>query len=169
MINLTELILDPEKSYSEAVYADVKVPQQPDVKYQIAKDVYIRSLSIPIPNDLYVGCRNCRKQPHCLNTALWNVSDGQVVMNQEVANQLIDSQSIYCSDPNKQVLIKNLVNLCDLLNKCNEGLSGELLRPNPVTTEFCRGKFIIQDEYVGNNYKYKIAIDPEFLRSLVQD
>jgi len=169
IVDVIELINDPEKAYSEAVHRTVEVPQLPG-KFQIAKDVYIQTLSIPIPDQLYRACRDCRKHPYCFDTSLWGIKEGNFILNEEIANELIDSQSIYCDDPEKQEIITDYINLCELLNKFNTHLLGDFLRATPVTIEFCRGRFVIADAYIeheyGKNYTYALTPDPEFLRSL---
>jgi predicted XRE-type DNA-binding protein len=165
--DITALVLNPEKAYSEAISENVKVPVQPGAKFQIAKDVYIRSLSIPIPDKLYRICRDCRKFQFSIMPELWIIEGNKVIMNQDKGFEIIDSQSIYISDPEKIQLISDLQTWVTLTNNLNQKLIGELMRTNPATNEFCRGKFKITDKYVGNNYQYEIAIDPEFLRQLL--
>ena len=103
---------------------------------------------------------------------LWSVSGNQIVMNETEKEALINSQSVYISNPDKIKLVKKLQSWVDLTNQLNETLLGDFLRPNPVTTEFCRGRFIITDKYIktdfGNSYTYEINMDPDFLKSLVQ-
>jgi hypothetical protein len=166
--DITALVLNPEKAYSEAINENVEVPVQPGAKYQIAKDVYIQSLSIPVPNQLYVACRDARKLQFSVMMEIWSIENEKtIVLNQDEAEKLIDAMSIYCNDPDKKEMIDKLQAWVKITNYLNQKLGGEFLRPNPVTNEFCRRKFKITDKYVGNNYQYEITIDPEFLRQLL--
>ena len=165
--DIFQLILNPQKAYATAVN-ELAEPPETFGRFAISKGAYINILEIPIPDSLYRAAREARKHQFTNLPELWDVMAGTtIVTNQDEAERLIDSQNIYVSDPAKVQLIKELQEFAKLANSINQKLSGDLLRPTPVTTEFCRGKFLIIDGYNNGLYQYKIAVDPAFLRQLV--
>ena len=165
--DICPLILNPQTVYVNAVN-QLTEPPVTKGRFQISKSAFIAILDVPIPDSLYRICRDSRKLQFTITPELWRIENEKtVVMNQNEADVIIDSQNIYINDPDKVKLTQKLQDWIVLTNSLNEALAGQFLQPNPITNEFCRGKFKITDKYVGNNYQYEIAIDPEFLRYLL--
>jgi hypothetical protein len=160
------LIMNPQKIYGDSVNKLAEPPVQAG-RFQVSKSAYIQTLDIPLPEELYRAAKSARQQPFCAgNPELWNVSGDQVVLNYLEAEYLIDSQSIYLSDPAKIEKVENMIKLCEYMNKVNSDLSGELLPPTPYVNQFCQGKFLLtQKSYPG---PYEMSVDPAFLRYLIQ-
>lgn len=164
--DIVSLINNPEKCYSEALYADVEVPQQPG-KYQIAKDVYIRSLSVALPNQLYVACKNCRKLTYAINSELWSVSGDQVLMNETGATALTDSQSIYVTTDEQKKRAEDILKFIELINMFALKFPSDFLLQTPSANNFFgNGKFYItQKSFPG---PYSLEIIPSKLREWLQ-
>ena len=160
------LIMNPQKVYGDSVNKLAEPPVQAG-RFQVSKSAYIQTLDIPLPEELYRAAKSARQQPFCAgNPELWNVSGDQVVLNDLEAEYLIDSQSIYLSDPAKIQLAEYLKTLVELMNKINLAMSGELLPPDPHVSQFCMGKFLLtQKSYPG---PYEMSVDPAFLKELIR-
>src|SRR4030042_4383858 len=140
--DIVQLILNPQTVYGNAVN-QLAEPPATKGRFQISKQAYISTLDVPIPDNLYRSAREARRYSFAAMPDLWSVSGNQIVMNETEKEALINSQSVYISNPDKIKLVKKLQSWVDLTNQLNETLLGDFLRPNPVTTEFCRGRFII--------------------------
>lgn len=163
--DISDLILRPRILYDQAVNDLLKVPES-EGPFKLDKNKYKDQLTLPDPSGLLEARNEALKQSYCTNSELWNLSGDRVVLNDWEAEYLIDSQSIYLSDPAKIQLAEDLKTLVDAMNKINLAMSGELLPPAPHVTQFCRGKFLLtQKSYPG---PFEMSVDPEFLRSLIQ-
>ena len=138
--DIQALINNCEQEYAAAVNRNVEVPVQPG-KYQISKDVWIRTLSIPVPNLLYIACREARKHPYCQNPNLWQLVDGIIELVKDEAELLINENSIYALAPDKIALASKLKTWLELTNDINSCINGELFdSSSPVSNRFFFGK-----------------------------
>jgi hypothetical protein len=161
------LIMNPQTVYGNAVNQLAEPPVQPG-RFQIAKSVYISTLDVPIPDNLYRAAKSARQLTYSAMPELWTVSESglNVVLDEAESGALIDSQSVYVSDPLKIELIADLTTLCELMNKVNLKLPEELLRPDLETNGFFRDKFLLtQKSYPG---PFSVSLDPAFLRTLLR-
>jgi hypothetical protein len=160
VVDLQALIRNCEQEYSTAINRNVEVPVQAG-KYQISKDIWIKTLNIPVPNMLYIACRECRKQPYCQNIGLWQIVDGKVEMVEGEAEALIDAQSIYSDDPVKIRFAEDMKIFVDLFNSLNVRSGGELFdSASPISNRFFFGRFGFEGEDGrGSNGSLKIIID----------
>lgn len=162
--DLTRLISDPEKAYGEAVNRNIEVPVQPG-KFQLSRSLYIQSLSIPVPNALYLSCRECRKLSLTMKPGFWEISDGKVEPVEWEAEMLIDSQSIYASTEEQVKLVENVIRFVDALNAIGE--KTELLMGRPCEYQFFREKpfRLAQQSFPG---PFIVEMDPVGLRSILK-
>ena len=77
VVDLTALVMNCEEAYTRAVNKDVEVPVFPG-KYQISKDIWLKTISIPVPNLLYVKCRDVRRLNYWREADLWRIEEGKV-------------------------------------------------------------------------------------------
>jgi hypothetical protein len=161
--DIFQLILNPQTVYKEAVNELAVVPITAG-RFQVSKDVYIKSLDVPIPDSLYRICRTARGLQYTNLPALWSVSGDQIIMNETEANQLIDFQSIYASGE-KIKLAEDLTKFVNLYNELNLKLNYELFNTsNPITNTFFRGLFTFEDTDGRGNYG-KLAFIPDKLKT----
>lgn len=160
--DIVKLITNPEKCYSESIDLSVSVPIQPGAKYQISKDIYIKSLQIPIPDSLYRACREARKVSYTNMPELWSIeNDNTIVLNETEAETLIDSQSIYASGEKIQ-LAKDLQKFVELFNSIDSRLQGELLYPSVHATNYFLQKFSFSQKRT--DLPFTLGLLPEVLK-----
>jgi hypothetical protein len=162
--DLVKLINDPEAAYSEAVNRNIEVPVQPG-KFQLSRELYIKSLSIPVPNQLYIACRDCKKIPLTRRPGLWEVSEGKVVPVEFEAEMLIDAKSVFARTEEHQKLVEDVIRFVDSLNAIGE--KTELLMGRPCEYQFFRDKpfRVIQESYPG---PFKVEMDPSLMREILR-
>jgi hypothetical protein len=161
--DLLTLVSDPEAGYSGAVNRNIEVPAQPG-KFQLSRELYIKSLSIPVPNQLYLSCRECKRLKLCMKTGLWQIIDGKVEVVEMEAEMLIDSQSIYASTPEQKKFIEDVNMFVNALNAIGE--KTELLIGRPCEFQFFMNKAfrVAQKSLPG---PYIIELDPSLLRGVL--
>jgi hypothetical protein len=163
--DLQTLINNCEGEYSKAVNRNVEVPVMPG-KYQISKDVWLKNLSIPVPNSLYVACRESRKITHCQNRELWQLVDGKIEMAQDVANSLIDANSIYARTPEQLTFCEHVLKYVEASNVISEKLF--LFGGRPCELQFYAEKpfSIVQKSFPG---PYFMELIPSQLNQILQN
>lgn len=164
-MGLNDLVLRPRAVYDRAVNEAIKVPELSG-PFKMNPAQYRDQLVLPDPSALYDACKQALRLPYCAMYGIFIVNDDTVELDQETANDLINSQTVYASDPAKIKRIDKVLAWIELTNSLNVDLSGDFLRPTPITNEFCRGRFKITDKTVNKVYQYEISIDPEFIKQL---
>ena len=161
--DLHALINNCEQEYSAAVNANVETPVFPG-KYQVSKDVWIRTLNIPVPNQLYVACRECRKNSYCQKPVLWQIVDGKVEAIEIEVFYLADANSIYAK-PDQMKFVEDVIKYVETTNAIAEKL--ELLMGRPCEHQFYLGKpfRITQLSYPG---PFKLELVPSALKELLR-
>ena len=76
--DIFQLIMNPQKSYSEAIEKLAVVPVQAG-RFQVSKQAYINTLDIPIPDSLYQTAKSARQHSYCGIRDLWKVDGDNVV------------------------------------------------------------------------------------------
>ena len=141
VVDLTSLVMNCEEAYTRAVNKDVEVPVFPG-RYQISKDIWLKTITIPVPNLLYVKCRDVRRLNYWREADLWRTENGKVLLVDEVAVKHIHSETIFADDPVKVKLICDLKSVTDLLNSLNDQLAGELFdEVSPISNRFFHSKW----------------------------
>lgn len=164
-MGLNDLVLRPRAVYDRAVNEAIKVPEQSGpVKLNPVQ--YREQFIGPDPSALYIACKSALRLPYCAMYGLFIVNDDKVEMNEETTGELINNKTRYSSNPEKIKLIKKLQKWAELTNSLNADFSGTFIKPDPITTAFCRGRFKIIDNTVNGIYQYRISPDPDFLESL---
>jgi len=131
--SIWDLILDMQKVYGAAVYKDVEVPQITG-KYQISKDIWVKTVSVPIPNGLYVAVRDCKKLTYHNDRDLWRLEGSTVVMDEQKADALINHYTLTAKSKEEEKLIADLQELTKLLNSCNKRLGQQLFSVSDVNS-----------------------------------
>ena len=131
--SIWDLILDMQKVYGAAVYKDVEVPQITG-KYQISKDIWVKTVSVPIPNGLYVAVRDCKKLTYHNDRDLWRLEGSTVVMDEQKADALINHYTLTAKSKEEEKLIADLQELTKLLNSCNKRLGQQLFSVQDVNS-----------------------------------
>jgi hypothetical protein len=131
--DLWDLILDVEKVYGAALYKDIEVPQITG-KYQISKDIWVKTVSVPIPNGLYVAVRDCKKLTYHNDRDLWRLEGSTVVMDEQKADALINHYTLTAKSKEEEKLIADLQELTKLLNSCNKRLGQQLFSVQDVNS-----------------------------------
>jgi hypothetical protein len=163
--DISGLIMRPRIMYDQAVNDLLKVPES-EGPFKLDKNKYKDQFTLPDPAELLEARNEALKLSFCASSELWNVSGDQVVLDEAEGQALIDSQSIYLSDPAKIELVENVTKLCELMNKVNSAMAGQLLPPEPHVSQFCMGKFLLtQKSYPG---PYEMSVDPAFLKELIR-
>ena len=162
--DLPSLVSNPEAAYSEAVNRNIEVPAQPG-KFQLSKELYIKSLSIPVPNALYLASRDCKRLSLTLKPGFWEIVDGKVEPVEWEAEALIDLKSIYASTPEQQKLVEDVIRFVDALNAIGE--KTELLMGRPCEYQFFRDKpfRLAQQSFPG---PFIVEMDPSQLRQILR-
>ena len=163
--DVSGLILRPRIMYDQAVSELIKVPESSG-PFKLDKNKYRDQLTLPDPTGLLDARNEALKQSFCAMPELWTVSGDQVVLDEAEGKALIDSQSIYLSDPAKISLVENMIKLCELLNTLNAQTSGEMLPNSPASNEYFSDKFILRQEF--DRSPFKIRVSPDYLRQLIQ-
>jgi hypothetical protein len=156
--DIFQLIMNPQKVYSEAVNELAVVPVTAG-RFQINKSAFINTLDIPIPDSLYRAARAARSLSYCVNRDLWNIVGDKVVMNETKAEELINSGNIYCTDEKQIKFARRLIDLVTLWNEVDRDLQGVLITPQIRGS--LMGKFNITDK--------GIEIKPEVLKTWLRD
>ena len=162
--NIYDLLMNPEQVYKSAIDKLVEVPASVG-RFATKKASVLDSLVLPDPSQLYTIAKSIRHIPHCINPA-WSIIDNLVVMDGEVEMDLVNSQNIYTDNPAKIQLFKDLQKLCDIYNKVNRSLRGELLEQTPWSYNFFRGKFELKQK--AYNSFYEISVNPGWIRDLIK-
>lgn len=157
--NLFELIYDPQGVHGRAVNQVVEVPTTGG-QFQLAKDVYINMLSIPVPNDLYLLAKQARKMVWTGHQELWSVvDDGRtVIINWDLVDQIVNSHDIIVQNERAEVFASDVVKFCELSVSLNEALLKIPSTPFPPFTQ------------IGKNFSFLpiLQIEPELLREILQ-
>lgn len=164
-MGLNDLVLRPRAVYDRAINEAIKVPELTG-PFKMNPAQYRDQLVLPDPSGLYEVCKQALRLPYCAMYGIFIVNDDKVEIDEDGANDLISSQTIYATDPEKIKRIEKLQALAELMNSVNNDFSGDFLRPHPVTTEFCRGRFKITDKNVNNIYLWEISVDPDYIKQL---
>jgi hypothetical protein len=162
---INDLILRPRVMYDRAVSDMIKVPELSG-PFKIDKAKYMDQLSLPDPSALYAACKKALQQPWCAVYGLWIVDDDKVLLNEEEAQNYIDSQSVYVRDPEKLAVAEKLTDFCRSFNELSEALRGEFTPPVFGWQAFFRGKFLLHQE--DGTKPFTITVDPTFLRYVTQ-
>lgn|ERR1035437_5467395 len=163
--DLNELLMRPERAYKNAIDKLIEVPATTG-RFPVKKSAHLSTLELPDPTQLYMTAKATRQQPFCASNELWQIVDNTVQLEETEASYLINSQSIYASQPDKIALAKDLNTFCELYNRLNKQLNGELIQGTPWTFNHFRGKFIIGQKTNGGLYEITPEID--YLRSVLQ-
>lgn len=163
--DLQALINNCEAEYSKAVNRNVEVPVMPG-KYQISKDVWLKTLSIPVPNSLFVACRESRKLTLCQNRELWQLVDGKIEMAEDIANLLIDANTIYARTPEQLTFCEYVLKYIEASNALSAKLT--LLAGRPCEFQFYTGKpfRVLQKSFPG---PYIMELIPSELKAILQN
>jgi hypothetical protein len=161
--DIVGLILNPAKCYEDAVDQSVAVPVVPG-KYQISKDVWIKNLSIPVPNQLYLTCKAARAQSYCANRDLWSVEGDKVIMDIDESTSLIERENIWTNDPKQAEVCKKITAMVNAINEGDEVLNG-LLLSDPLTRQRLSMNFHFIEQ---GNSRPKLAINADLLRRWIQ-
>ena len=164
-MGLNDLVLRPRAVYDRAVDEIIKIPELSG-PFKMDPRQYRDQLVLPDPSALYDACKQALRLPYCAMHGIFIVNDDMVELDQETASDLINSQTLYASEPDKIKRIDKVLAWIELTNSLNADLSGDFLRPTPATTQFCRGRFKITDKTVKGVYQYEISVDPEFIKQL---
>jgi hypothetical protein len=161
------LIMNPQTVYGSAVNQLAEPPVQTG-RFKISKEAYINTLEIPVPDSLYRAAREARKQTFCAMPELWTVSESglNVVLDETEGGALIDSQSIYLSDPDKITKVENVIKMVELMNIVNREMKGQFMPPSPHVYQFIDQMFTLTQKTCEDMFELKI--DPAFLRSLLR-
>lgn len=165
--NVNDLVMHPEKMYNDAVDSLVQVPVTTG-PFKMKKDAVLASMELPNPEPLYALSKRIRQQPFCASSELWQVDiDGRIELNDREAYNLIAARSIYAATPEQVNLCRDLQKWCELTNKLNIRLNGELVQgANPFFNNWIRGHFkASQKSYPG---PYEISVDPEYLQGILK-
>jgi hypothetical protein len=163
VIDIFSLIMSPQKVYVDAITI-LAEPPQTGGRFQISKQVYISTLDIPpIPESLYRACRSARQQIYSNMPELWSIESDKIVLNQAEAETLINSQSIFISDPDKISLAKDIQQYVELSNSINIRIKGAWFIPNFWTNEYFRQiGFTMSQER--SDLPFKMSILPDRLK-----
>lgn len=163
--DLSELLMKPERAYTNAIEKLIELPATTG-RFAVKKSALLSTLELPDPTQLYMTAKATRQQPFCASDELWQIVDNTVQLDETEASYLINSQSIYASNPDKIALAKDLNTFCELYNRLNKQLNGELIQGTPWTFNHFRGKFTIAQKINGG--LYEITPEVEFLRNVLQ-
>ena len=148
--NINDLMMRPRPTFDNKVNAMIDVPKT-DGKFAVKKSAYMDTLALPDPSALINACNIAKQQTWCGVPGLWDMDENKVVLNEDTAAQFIDSQSIYVSDPVKAEFVKDVNDLCALINKVNARTNGELINPMDMfLNRWAVGKFIIRQHTVND-------------------
>ena len=160
--DICSLVLNPQESYKKAIDELAVVPITAG-RFQVNKQAYINTLDIPVPDELYRACRDCRRIQFAGIGELWNVSGDQVILNESEADHYINAQSIFANgDPGKMKLAKDLVKFTELFNSLNERLGYKLENPVAIGHQFFRDKFRFEQKSYGGHFI--LEVDPQKVR-----
>jgi len=169
-MGLNDLILMPRAVYDRAINESIKVPELSG-PFKMNPAQYREQLVLPDPSALYEACKQALRLPYCAMYGIFLVNDDKVEIDEGGASGLINSQTVYASNPDQFKLIVDLQEFVRLANSINEKLKGNFLKPNPATVEFCRNRFILTDGYLetgyGTIYTFAMKVDPEYLKELL--
>lgn len=113
--NLFQLMHAPQKVYGDAVKSQAEIPIAHG-KFQISKDVFLNILDIPVPNQLYIAAREARNQIQAGRPELWSIEGNKVVMDQELANELIHSKDVYTENEAQERFVEATLKYIELSN-----------------------------------------------------
>jgi hypothetical protein len=162
--DLNELLMRPERSYKNAIDKLVEVPA-PSGRFPVKRSALLAQLDLPDPEQLYASAKVSRQVPFCASGELWQVIENSVELVEAEAFMIIDSQSVYCADPEKIELARDLETFCELYNSLNVRLNGVLLQGSPWTFNHFRGSFILKQKVY--NGLYVLAPEPAFLQNVL--
>jgi hypothetical protein len=163
--DLHELVFNPRAVYDRTVNRMIKVPETKG-PFKMNPSQFREQLVLPDPSKLIKACNAALKVPYTSDPELWLVNGDIIELSEAESEALIDSQSIYLSDPIKIELVEEMIKLCELLNSLNSKTSGEMLPNSPASNEYFSGKFILRQEF--DRSPFKISVSPDYLRQLVQ-
>lgn len=162
-MGLNDLVLRPRAVYDKAVNDLIKVPE-PAGPFRIDPTQYRGQLVLPDPSGLYAACKEALRFPFTAMN-IFIVADDKVELDADAVAELIDSRTIYATDPDKVKLAAVFNEYVSVTNKLNEMLQGDLLPTLPTTHLFFRNKFILSEKLTGESYIFNIGVDTDFLRS----
>jgi hypothetical protein len=166
-MGLNDLVLSPRAVYDKAINAAIKVPELSG-PFKMKTAQYRDQLVLPDPSALYDACKQALRLPYTAMYGVFIVNDNVVELDQDGANDLINSQTLY-GTPKQGERIKKLQALIPIINEINIMLNGDLLRPCPATNQFFRGRFTLKEIYINGVYTYELAdIDMNYLKELVR-
>jgi hypothetical protein len=161
------LIMQPRISYDKAVDSMIGTPASQG-PFKVNKNKYRDQLELPDPALLLKARNNALKNIYSTKSDLWSVENDRIVMNQQEAEAIIDSQSVYCTKPEKIKLAEDLLAAVDLWNSLNVRLGGELFdSANPHVNAVILGKFsfVAEDQ---RGHGGKLVILPDYMRKILQ-
>lgn len=146
-MGLNDLVLRPRAVFDRAVNDMITVPQTSG-PFKINPAQYKEQLVLPDPSALFDACKKALQLPYCAMYGIFIVNDFIVEIDKEASNELINSQSIYTSTPDKIKLAEDLQTWIKLTNSLNIRLNHELFdSANPIDNKFFMQKF----GFVGGN------------------
>lgn len=157
-----QLLTQPEKSYKDAITSLIEVPETTG-RFQISKQAYAETLETPDPTTLYSIIRTARKNQLTVYPDLWQIQEGEIIINETEGEKLINGRTIYSDDAAKIQLIEDLQKFTDLMNSINERLRGDFA--NPYDRDFFAGKFNLNQVGTG---VYKVEILHDYLQLLLR-
>ena len=103
--NLFNLTYRTADVYNEAVYEVAEVPVTAG-KFQLNKDVFMKLLNVPIPNDLYLKANAAKKHSWTGVPTLWYIDGDNVIMNQDEADKFIYANNITITNEDQKKFVK---------------------------------------------------------------
>lgn len=163
--DLHELLLRPELCYKKGIDSTIEIPATSG-KFATNREKYLSTLDLPDSIKLIQTAKAAQRQPFSAVEPLWQIVGNDVQLVDEEANELIESQNISCSDPEKIAIVEDLNKVCDLLNSLNHRLKNEILPYGPVTVNFFRSEKFSIKEIAGPTWE--VSPNREYIRRIVQ-
>ena len=95
--SLHRLATEPASVYKQHFEASLEVPEKVG-NLMVNKTAYINLIEIPIPNSLYLAAKKVTKSPCFGYVDVWSLQDGAVIMNEEIAESVINSHNIVATN-----------------------------------------------------------------------
>lgn len=161
-MGLNDLVLRPRAVFDRAVNEAIKVPEL-SAPFKLNPAQYREQLVLPDCSGLYNACKKALQLPYCAMYGIFIVNDDKVEIDEAGANDLIQSQTIYATNPDKIKLVEDLTKFVTLFNSLNERLGREFENPVTHATQFFLNKF----SFAQKSYPmgiYELAILPDVLK-----
>lgn len=155
------LLMRPQTVYNDKINAMIDAPKT-DGKFAVKKSAYMDTLALPDPTALINACNIAKQQTWCGVPGLWDMDGVTVVLNEQAAEQYIDSQSIYANTPERAEFVDDMQKFCDMFNDMNKRTNGGLIDPmDSFLNRWAIGRFIIRSYGAGNT---RIEMHPDAVK-----